>query len=211
MTAKPRKRNAPLPPPKTITPAQADKMLSELRVNQGTALQKLRGIRNETMAVVMLEAGLRVAEVTKLVVGDLWFAGAPVENLVVRAAIAKRKKERTIPISQKLADAITHMQVTIWELAARQPDDIAFYAEDTKAKLTTRSVERYIKSAARMGFNKTVTPHTLRHTFATRILAKSNTVIVQALLGHKNLSTTQRYLHPSPVDLRSAIDAAEEH
>jgi site-specific recombinase XerD len=157
----------------------------------------------------MLETGLRVAELTHLEVGDLWYGDEPVENLVVRPAIAKRNEERTIPVSGKLNTAIRNIQAKHWALDGCNYTAYAFYMNSPKEKLTTRSVERIIKNAAALGFRKIVTPHTLRHTFATRILAKSNTRIVQTLLGHKCLSTTQRYLHPSAETLKAAIDAAQ--
>lgn len=198
-----------LEPPKTITETETQKLLRQLRIYQGTGLQQRRGIRNEMIALVMLETGLRVAEVTNLVIGDLWYVTAPVENLIVRSEIAKRNKERTVPISTKLHKAIANMQEIIWTPDSATERAYAFYMKDPMIKLTTRSIERVIKSAAAKAFRKTVTPHTLRHTFATRILVKSNTSVVQALLGHKCLSSTQRYLHPSADSLKAAIFAAE--
>lgn len=198
-----------LKPPKTITEKETEKLLTQLRVYQGTPLQVRRGLRNQMMAIVMLEAGLRVAELTHLEVGDLWYGDEPVENLVVRSAIAKRNEERTIPVSVKLATGIRDIQSKHWALDGCNYTAYAFYMNKPNEKLTTRSVERIIKAAAALSFRKIVTPHTLRHTFATRILAKSNTRIVQTLLGHKCLSTTQRYLHPSADTLKAAIDAAQ--
>ncbi len=208
MAAK-RRIRVDLEPPKTITEKETEKLLTQLTIYQGTPLQVRRGIRNHMMALVMLETGLRVAELTLLEVGDLWYGDEPVENLVVRSAIAKRNKERTIPISAKLASAIRIIQVKHWLLDGCNYTAFAFYMNTPKEKLTTRSVERIIKNAAALSFRKIVTPHTLRHTFATRILAKSNTRIVQSLLGHQCLSTTQRYLHPSADTLKAAIDAAQ--
>ena len=93
-------------------------------------------------------------------------------------------------------------------------DDICeFYAFTTKnidKPLSTRQVERIIRAAALKCLGRPVHPHALRHTFASRLMRKTNARIVQELLGHKNLSSTQIYTHPNGEDLKDAINQIDE-
>ncbi len=77
-------------------------------------------------------------------------------------------------------------------------------------RLGTRSVHRIVKRRARAaGIDRRVTPHTLRHTFATHMLGEGADLrLIQELLGHSRLSTTQRYTHVSPEHLMKVYDSA---
>lgn len=192
--------------PRTLTQDQCKMLLANLLVVQGTEHQKLRGMRNQCMAVVMLETGVRVAELCGLIVSDLWFAGQPVEVLRVREEIAKNKKERHIPISTKLCEAIGLMFHNIWYDSENAVFGYAFSFGSLVNRLSTRSVERIILSASVSAFNVEVTPHMLRHTFASRMMKVTNIRVVQELLGHANLQSTQVYTHPDLEDLKKAIN-----
>ncbi len=193
-------------PPKTLTADQCQALLEELRGGKGTSKQLARGIRNFTMGVVMLETGIRVGELCCLRLHDLWFVGLPVENLIVRKEIAKNKQERQIPISVKLRDSILLMSSTIWSTKGWDVDCIAFFNNDAYVGLSTRTVERIILDAGKSAFNIDVTPHMLRHTFGSRMMRKTNARVVQALLGHSSLQSTQIYMHPNSEDLKNAIN-----
>ncbi len=193
--------------PKTLTADQCESLLEELRGNQGTAKQLSRGIRNFSMGIVMLETGIRVGELCGLRIEDLWYANQPVENLVVRKEIAKNKQERQIPISVKLRDAILLMSSMIWSTQKASAMNFAFFSLAPSIPLSTRSVERFILDAGKSAFNLEVTPHWLRHTFGSRMMRKTNARVVQALLGHESLQSTQIYMHPNQDDLSKAINS----
>ena len=192
---------------KTLTAEQCEALLDELMDRHGTTKTIARSVRNRAMAVVMLETGIRVGEVCKLRIDDLWYAEQPVKNLVVRKEIAKNKKERQIPISQRLADTINRMHPMLWSPDNFETSDFAFYSGAAGKCLTTRSVERIIGKAGKQALNIEVTPHMLRHTFASRMMRKTNARIVQALLGHSSLQSTQIYMHPNIEDLTNAINS----
>lgn len=194
-------------PPKTLTADQCEQLIEELLVNQGTPRQKVRGIRNASMAIVMLQTGIRVGELCKLRLDDLWYGGEPVASLIVRPEIAKNNKERQIPISQKAQETIIIMDATLWSPQAVSPCSYAFYTCVDSGPLTTRTVERIILDAGITAFNQEVTPHMLRHTFATRMLKKTNMRVVQVLLGHTSVQSTQIYTHPDADDLFEAINS----
>ena len=194
--------------PKTLTLDQSQALIEQLMPGFGTKKQITRGSRNGALAIVMLETGIRVGELCGLIISDLWFADQPVENLVVRPVIAKNNKERQIPISHKLSMTISLMRATLWPTEKLVSNMFAFFTHSPHKPMTTRSVERIILKAGHKAFNLDVTPHMLRHTFGSRMMRKTNARVVQALLGHSSLQSTQIYMHPNSEDLRKAIDGS---
>lgn len=195
--------------PKTLTADQCQALIDELMISQGTKKQLVKGTRNVSMAHVMLETGIRVGELCGLIISDLWFAEQPVESLIVRKEIAKNKQERQIPISQKLYEAIKIMRSILWPADKLGSNMFVFHTRDPYTPLTTRTVERIILSAGNAAFNMDVSPHMLRHTFASKMMRKTNARTVQALLGHESLQSTQIYMHPNMDDLKKAINSKD--
>jgi len=193
-------------PPKTLTADQCRALLVELMRDHSTENQMCKALRNNAMAIVMLETGIRVGELCGLRIDDLWFAGQPVTYLVVRKDIAKNKKERQIPISMTLCETLKHINETLWSPKNAVSSSYAFFANDPAVKLSTRSVERIILKAGKKAINIEVTPHMLRHTFGSRMMRKTNARVVQSLLGHSSLQSTQIYMHPNSQDLQNAIN-----
>jgi len=151
-----------------------------------------------------------VNELIQLEVSDLIYDGQPVTNLVVRSEIAKNKKERQIPISSKLADCLVEMNKYFWHHVHLNVSPYAFYGPHPGKPLTARQVERVFRDAGKLGLRRKVWPHMLRHTFATRLLSKTNLRIVQELLGHSSILSTQIYTHPNDNDMKNAIDAMSQ-
>lgn len=202
-------------PPKTLTSEQAKKLLEALRFPGKSPTAKRRGIRDYTIALLMLDAGLRVGEVVQLRKSDLSYASMPGLNIIVNASNTKTNTERTIPISARLHTAIALMLQHVWNQANLVTSPYAFINGSTNRPLTTRQIERQISTAALQVLNFEVNPHMLRHTFATRLMQRTNIRVVQQLLGHKSLSSTQIYTHPNADDLEKAIgkldnDATQE-
>lgn len=193
--------------PKTLTADQSQAFIEELVVCHGTTKQITKGCRNLSMTILMLETGIRVGELCRLVIDDLWYAQQPVQNLVIRKEIAKNKQERQIPISTVLRAAIIDMDRRLWYPNIFNTSDYAFSSGANGKPLTTRTVERIILAAGRRAFHQDVTPHMLRHTFASRMMRKTNARVVQALLGHTSLQSTQIYMHPNMEDLKKAINS----
>ena len=195
-----------IPPPKTLTVTQCHALLDGLIVNQGTTRQFRRGVRNYTMGVLLLETGLRVNELVQLVLDDVWYIDGPVTELSVRPDIAKNKKGRRVPVSSRLSAALTTAYEKLWSFDGIEPYDYIFYQSDPKEHVTTRQVQRIMMTAAREARIRHCTPHVLRHTFATRVLARSNLRFVQQLLGHSSVLSTQIYTHPDSENLRKAVE-----
>lgn len=192
--------------PKTLTTEDAAKLLNELKDSYGFGSHKKRAIRNYGLAVAMLDAGLRVGEVVQLTVADLYFAGNPVTTLFVRDEIAKNHRERKIPISARLSEAIIAMKESYWPRLTEFGSWNAFTFNVNQKPMSTRQVERIIRDAALNALGRPIHPHMLRHTFASRLMSVTNIRVVQELLGHKDITSTQIYTHPNGDDLKKAID-----
>lgn len=195
--------------PKTLTTDETDKLLYELYWHPKVNKPPRKSIRNYTICLLMLDAGLRVGEVVYLHMSDLYFNSQPVTSIIIRPEIAKNNAERIIPVSQRLSNALkTFLEYNTpsgqnWTLA------YAFRKSNDWNHLTTRQVERIIRSAAMKSLGRPVHPHVLRHTFATRMMRVTDMRTVQEALGHKNISSTQVYTHPNQEDLKKAIDGID--
>jgi integrase/recombinase XerC len=159
------------------------------------------------MALVMLDAGLRVSEVIGMQLGDFCWQGQIVSSIRVQARIAKRGSGRLVPVTARLTAALELMRLNLWIPRFTQQDQTAFFNLITGRPLTKQTVGRIIRDAGRLSLHRDIHPHMLRHTFATNLMRTTNARVVQQLLGHKNLSSTQIYCHPNQQDLKKAIDS----
>ncbi len=89
-------------------------------------------------------------------------------------------------------------------------DGYAFYPDSPTHHITPRTIQRIIKKASFQAFGREIHPHVLRHTFASRLMRTTNIRIVQQLLGHKSIQSTQIYTHPNHDDLTTAIKSLED-
>lgn len=193
--------------PNTLTENESNLLLQHLRDPSPTRKPTRWTIRNRCMGLIMLDAGLRVGEMVQLRTSDLFLCGNVVRSLYVRPEIAKRNSGRNIPTTDRLQRSLCALRDTFWHPPAHLIAHYAFYNSLPEKPISTRQVERIIKNASEICLGRSVTPHMLRHTFATRILAKSNLRITQELLGHKSIQTTQIYTHPNNEDLCNAIQS----
>jgi len=192
-------------PPKTLDTDQQLFLLTCLRRENAPSKTARKGIRNHLMGCLMLDAGLRVGEVVKLRYSHLYFNLAPVKSLVLTSSITKNHKERTVPVSVRLAEALSSFY-TSWLLTDLNRDQaFVFYVTDNTHPLTTRQVENVIKTAGQLAFGRPINPHMLRHTFASKLMRVTDMRTVQVLLGHSYMSSTQIYTHPNEDDKKKAI------
>jgi len=190
-----------------LTLDEQDRLMTALIREEPYPNRTQRGLRNYTMALLMLDAGLRVNEVSNLLVADLITDRQSVTSLIVSKEIAKKHRERTIPVSARLQMAINHMWKFHWSAPGDGTIVFAFYNAATYKPLSPRQIQRIIKQAAIRSIGRPTHPHALRHTFATRLMRTSPTRIVQKLLGHASIQSTQIYTHPNDEDLKNAIDS----
>ena len=156
------------------------------------------GCRDHALLELLYATGIRVAECCGLDGTDVDRSHGTVRVL------GKGDKERVVPVGEVALQAIDAY------LAARGLPDGPLFTNARGGRLTTRSAQRIVGRLARLsGTRRRVTPHTLRHTFATHMLGEGADLrLIQELLGHQRLSTTQRYTHVSPEHLMKVYDAA---
>lgn len=194
----------------TLTPDECDKLLSYLQNPPDNNRSARIHHRNYTMALLMLDAGCRVGELVQLEQDQLYYLDAPVTALTILKHQAKNKHERTIPISDRLNVAIDKMYRQWWNKDTALGARAAFYAIHCQHPLTVRQVQYIITNAGEISLHRDIHPHLLRHTFATRLMRNAPLPVVQELLGHKNLSSTQIYTHPNDEDRKKAIDSLNQ-
>ncbi len=149
-------------------------------------LRSLENLKHVTLLYTLYSSGLRLSEVLSLRLSDLSFDRN--QMLVVGG---KGKKDRMVMLSERLK------QMLQLYIDSYQPIYWVFEGRDRQSQYSTRSVQSVVKLAARKAdINKRVTPHTLRHCFATHLLdGGTNVCYIQELLGHKDIKTTLIYTH----------------
>jgi len=145
-------------------------------------------LRNKACFELLYATGLRVSELTNLKIQDIDFA-----ECVLRV-MGKGKKERIVPFNDK-AKGILLKYLDEAEIKFKVKNEFIFL-NSRGEKITERSIERIIQKSYKevMNSNKRVYPHLFRHSFATHLLQRgANLRVIQELLGHENLSTTEKY------------------
>ena len=153
---------------------------------------------------IMLYCGLRVGEICKLCWDDLLTGARPKAALTVPRYAAKRHAERTIPIPRPLADEIlTPIEYHYRPQNLSPANYLTAHTHGGKG-YSTRHFQRVCENiGAQIGLDY-LTPHTLRHTYADRLRRVTDLTVVQQALGHKRLSTTAIYAHPTLDELTAA-------
>ncbi|MBN1342838.1 MAG: tyrosine recombinase XerC [Phycisphaerae bacterium] len=193
------------------TPKQDKRLPKFLEVNQVKALLDapndgtLLGSRDRAMLETLYSTGIRVSELVGLNIDDVDFLG---EAVIVRG---KGRKERVTPIGPTALTAI-RKYIELRQRDSRSPgfDQQALFVNKHGQRLSTRSVRRKLdKYLLQVGLDPDISPHTLRHTFATHMLnAGADLRSVQELLGHQSISTTQIYTHLTTNRLKEVYDQA---
>ncbi|MEM7008441.1 MAG: tyrosine recombinase XerC [Thermodesulfobacteriota bacterium] len=155
--------------------------------------------RDRAILELLYSSGLRVSELVGVNLQDLDLDAMSVKVL------GKGNKERIVPLGSKACSAL---ETYLRQRLDLKPKDDHLFVNSRGGRLTTRSVDRIIKKyAAISGIPKNISPHVLRHTFATHLLGGGADLrAIQEMLGHKSLSTTQRYTHTSIEQLMEIYD-----
>jgi integrase/recombinase XerC len=178
------------------------KLASFLPIDETAALMDAPGDRGGARDVAIIEllyaSGLRVSELVGVDVRDVDLA-----EMTVRV-LGKGRKERIVPFGTAAGRALRD------SLVERGGTAGALFLNRRGGRLSVRSVHTIVRRRARAaGITRRVSPHTLRHTFATHLLdAGADLRMIQELLGHSRLSTTQRYTHVGSDQLMKIYDAA---
>lgn len=182
--------------PEVLSYDEIVKMLDSIDLSQQF------GHRNKAIIEVMYGCGLRVSEVISLNISDIY-----IKDEFIRI-VGKGEKERLVPIGKKTLKELmlyTRGERLHQEIQPKFTDKVFISARGTS--LTRQSVFLLVKShAEKAGIKKTISPHTLRHSFATHLLeGGADLRAVQQMLGHSSISTTEIYTHVSDEYLRQII------
>jgi len=183
------------------------KTLLDMEIDSILAQAKEHNYRDYVMIKLALGTGLRNSELLELTFDCFFYLDNIVHVLDLPSRIAKNKTPRSIPLHPDIQDLI--LNFLVWKSENNEPVFPAAYlflSKFTKTKLTPRDFQRIVSKASLNSIGRSIHPHTLRHTFATKLLSKSNLRIVQQVLGHKNIQTTQIYTHPSSSEVSEAIN-----
>ena len=157
-------------------------------------LGALSNRKHRTILTTLYGAGLRVSELTRLRVGDI-----DSDRMMIHVRLGKGKKDRYVPLCETLLTTLRDY----WR--AYRPTDWLFPGNDSRKPLARRTVQRICEKArVKAGIRKNMSPHTLRHSFATHLLEAGTDVrTIQSLLGHASLSSTGIYTHIASGKLRA--------
>jgi len=184
--------------PKAITVQDVEQLLA------APEAATLLGSRDRAMLETLYSTGIRVSELVGIDMHDIDEAG---QALIVRG---KGRRERIVPLGTHSLRAISEWVA----MRGRHGHDLVgeepLFINRHGGRISTRSVRRKVsKYLEQAGLDSTISPHTLRHSFATHLLDNGADLrAVQELLGHRSLSTTQIYTHLTTERMRDAYDAA---
>lgn len=180
--------------------------LSEQEINEIVAqidLSKPEGERNRAMIETLYSCGLRVSEMIGLKISDLFF-----EEGFIRV-IGKGNKQRFVPINPYMIKLIeTYKSLVRSRISIQKGFEDTLFLNRRGKQISRNMVFMILKDLTeRSGIHKTVSPHTLRHSFATHLLENGADLrAIQQMLGHESITTTEIYMHLDKSHLKKVID-----
>lgn len=171
------------------------------QIQKSIDLSKPEGQRNKTIIEVLFSCGLRVSELVNLKLSNLYL-----EEGFVRV-MGKGSKERLVPISSKAIRELKYWFLDRNLMKIQQgEEDYVFLNRRGKHLTRTMILIMLKRQAVAAGITKTISPHTLRHSFATELLkGGADLRAIQAMLGHESIGTTELYMHIDTTTLREEI------
>lgn len=193
--------------PITLTPQEVDDLLAlpAQASASGKASVAAKALRDTALLELLYATGMRVSEIAGLTLEDLDLGAGTVR------CQGKGSKERVMPLYAEATQAVTaYLEKGRDTLLGRDKEERTLFLNPRGERLTRQGLWLIIKNYAReLGLEDRVTPHTLRHSFATHMLnGGAGLREVQRLLGHANISTTQVYTHVTQDRLRQVYDDA---
>jgi integrase/recombinase XerD len=181
--------------PEVLSTAEVDQLEASID------LSKPEGQRNKAIIEVLFSCGLRVSELTNLKLSDLY-----IDDEYIRV-LGKGNKERLVPISPKAIQELNYWFLDRNALDIKPGEEDYVFLNRRGHHLTRVMILIMIKQLAEVaGIQKTISPHTLRHSFATALLeGGADLRAIQEMLGHESLGTTEIYTHISTKELREEI------
>lgn len=166
-------------------------------------------IRDRCIILLLLQTGLRNGELCSVRFSDFALDGQISHSITVLNGHIGHGTYRFVPLTPLLVESLA-LYMTWWKSRGigLNYNDKSFITKNKKGCIQQRDVQRIVVKYSMKWLGVKYTPHSLRHTFATRCLACSNTRVVQQLLGHSCISSTQVYTHPSSDERAKAVKGA---
>lgn len=181
--------------PDVLTVEEIDAMIDAIDMS------KFEGVRNRAIIETLYSCGLRVSELVNLEVNRVYFEE---EYLIVHG---KGNKQRLVPMSETAIDAMKSYMEQRADIELKPGEENMMFVSKRGRRLTRMMIFYVVTSLADLaGIRKDISPHTLRHSFATHLLeGGANLRAIQQMLGHESISTTEIYLHLDRSHLRREI------
>ena len=165
--------------------------------------------RNNLIIRFMLQCGLRAGEVSALNIENVWRAGYVHPAVYLPRSTTKGHVARYVDMPRPVKELVMrYIDVEEKRRTELPPDAPLFYGMFDRGRLQVSGIERLTAQISKEAVGRTVHPHLLRHTYATVLLNYTNIRVVQILLGHAKLGTTEIYLHPNSEECRNAVNQA---
>jgi integrase/recombinase XerD len=162
--------------------------------------------RDAAMVGLLLYCGLRCQEVCKLTWQDVFFGSEISTAVKVKTSHEPVNTPRLVDMCDEIRELLQkHRAATMKAEPSTSLQDAVFKSTKRKSPLKNRDLERICDKIYKGPLGKPYPPRTFRHTFATRAMRFTNIRVVQQLLGHKSLQSTQIYTHPTSDDCRQAV------
>ena len=177
--------------PTILEPEEAQNLLKQPNKRYPT------GLRNKAIISLMLHCGLRVSEVADLRPGNI-----NITKGKLRVESGKGSKDRDLAIPEYLIDLLNS-----WR--KKRPEGLFFFSTLDGKKLSVRYLQQMVKRyGQKAGINKNISPHTLRHTYATQYYRQTKDIeTLRRILGHSDISTTTIYITLANIDVENGMKA----
>ncbi|NLB59573.1 MAG: site-specific tyrosine recombinase XerD [Lentisphaerae bacterium] len=179
--------------PATLSQREVERLLA---APTGT---KPQAVRDRALLEIFYATGLRVSELCRLTLEDLHFEAGYLQ------CVGKGQKERVVPFSERSGQILQAYLSQVRPLWLKDPANRVVFLTRRGQPFERRSVWKLVKQYARQaGIAKPISPHTLRHSFASHLLHNGAPLrVIQEMLGHADIATTQIYTHVDPARLKS--------
>ena len=165
--------------------------------------------RNNLIIRFMLQCGLRAGEVSALNVENVWRAGYVHPAVYLPRSTTKGHVARYVDMPRPVKELVgTYVTALDKVRSPLSPESPLFQGLFNRGRLMVSGVERLTAIISEAAIGRVIHPHVLRHTFATILLNYTNIRVVQILLGHAKMGTTEIYLHPNSEECRNAVNQA---
>lgn len=183
------------------------KTINDFEIEKLLQAAKEKDIRDFTIIYLAISTGLRCSELVGLHIEDVAPYGDVSTILTVPTRIGKNHKKREIPMNNDTRDVLKsfflHKNYRSEPVTPTSPLFLTFY---TGNPISSRDFQRIVRTHSISSIGRAISPHILRHTFATRLLKHTNLRVIQELLGHSFIQTTQIYTHVNIHDAQNAVN-----